>query len=80
MSGAAITTGSSLCSSDPLRGSAADSCGAIYTLSAQGSAANSSTIAWNYLHEAPVLGCFGELPQCSNNQGIYRASQPSLIL
>lgn len=25
----------------------------------------------NWLHQAPVLGCFGELPQCSNNQGVY---------
>ena len=76
MSGAYVKAGSSLCSSDSWRRSVADSCGAIYTLSAQGSAANSSTIAWNYLHEAPVLGCFGELPKCSNNQGIYRASDP----
>eukprot|EP01052_Picozoa_sp_SAG31_P013439 SAG31_NODE_807_length_11929_cov_4.015638_4_plen_203_part_00 len=44
-----------------------DDCGAIYTLSAQ----PGGLIARNYLHEAPILGCFGELPKCSNNQGVY---------
>ena len=29
-----------------------------------------STIERNWLHEAPVKTCFGELPKCSNNQGI----------
>ena len=52
------------------------SCGAIYTLSAQ----PDGLIARNHLHVAPILGCFGELPKCSNNQGIYHDAGSAFIV
>jgi hypothetical protein len=53
-----------------------DDCGAIYTLSAL----PNSTIERNWLQQAPVLGCFGELPKCSNNQGIYHDAGSAFLV
>ena len=53
-----------------------DDCGAIYTLSAQ----PGSTIERNWLSGAPVKACFGELPTCSNNQGIYHDAGSAFMI